>query len=38
MTTANELVATDNTNYGKAYYMLTGTDDFEYILDIMVAN
>ena len=38
MATANLLVDTDNTNYGKAYYMLTGTDDFEYILDIMVAN
>ena len=38
MAVPNLLVATDSTNYGNAYYMLTGTDDFEYILDIMVAN
>ena len=32
------LVATDNTNHGSAFYMLTGTNDFEYILDTMIAN
>ena len=34
----NELIATDGTNHGSAYYMLTGTDDFEYVLDIMAAD
>lgn len=34
----NELLATDGTNHGSAYYMLTGTDDFEYVLDIMKAD
>ena len=36
--TQNLLVATDNSNHGSAFYMLTGTNDFEYILDTMIAN
>ena len=36
--TQNLLVATDDTNHGSALYMLTGTDDYEYVLDIMVSN
>ena len=32
---ANLLLADDGT-HGNAYYMLTGTNDFEYLLDIMV--
>ena len=36
--TTNLLLATDNTNHGSAFYMLTGTDDFEYLLDSMVSK
>ena len=34
---ANLLLAEDST-HGNAYYMLTGTSDFEYLLDIMVES
>ena len=34
----NQLVATDSTNHGSAFYMITGTEDFEYYLDILVDN
>ena len=32
----NLLVQSNNVNHGSAYYMLTGTDDYEYLLDTMV--
>ena len=31
-----QLATTDSTNYGDAYYILTGTSNFGYILDDMV--
>ena len=34
----NLLLATDDTNHGSAYYMLTGTEDYEWMLDSMVKN
>jgi hypothetical protein len=34
----NLLVETDNINHGSAFYMLTGTTDFEYVLDTMIEN
>ena len=33
---ANLLIAAEASQHGAAYYMLTGTSDFEYVLDIMV--
>ena len=36
--TTNLLVASDGVNHGQAYYMITGTSDFEYLLDNMVIN
>ena len=33
---AQELIATDSTNHGSAFYMITGTPDFNYALDVMV--
>ena len=35
---ANLLIATDDINHGSAFYALSGTNDFSYILDIMVNN
>lgn len=34
----NLLLNEDGTNHGDAFYMLTGTNDFEYTLDLMVIN
>ena len=36
--TAEVLLETDDTNHGSAFYMLSGTSDFEYVLDIMQDN
>ena len=33
---ANLLIAAEASQHGAAYYMLTGTSDFEYVLDIMI--
>ena len=33
-----QIIASDNTNHGDAFYMLTGTNDFEYVLELMVTN
>ena len=35
---ALRIVASDDTNHGDAFYMLTGTSDFDYILDLMVTK
>lgn len=36
--TQNLILATDTVNHGSAFYMLTGTEDYEYYLDILVDN
>ena len=35
---ALSLLASDNATHGDAFYMLTGTSDFDYILDLMVTK
>ena len=35
---AYRIVESDDTNHGDAFYMLTGTSDFDYLLDLMVTK
>ena len=35
---ANLIVNEDGANHGDAFYMLTGTGDFDYLLDLMVTK
>ena len=38
MSLLTPLIASDDTNHGDAFYMLTGTSDFEYVLDLMITK